>query len=158
MKTFEEKYFNYKLMTETPEAFKIEETGEILKADSPDVIAFVYQISTDSLAYSQKGLRTQHFEIVKFIRGKGADKPVKIKGKFDTDSLFKYDIVTGRIWVDHDKISIWLLPEKQLPELEDDGFLKYIVEQIGLLLGIKTDNYEVELAEVLGSSSKRISF
>lgn len=158
MKTFEEKYFNYKLMMENPEIFKVKETGEVLKTDSPDVIAFVYQISTDSIAYSQRGVQTPHYQILNFIRGKSKDKNVKVKGKFDTDSLVENDIVTGRIWIEHDKMSIWLPPEDKLSELEDIGFFKYIVEQIGVLLGIKIDNYEVELADVLGSASKRISF
>ena len=158
MKSFEEKYFNYKIILESPEIFEVEETGDVLTSESSDVIAFIYQLSTGALSFSKKGIRTPHFEILNHIRGKKKSNHINIKGNFDMDMLYEFDVVTGRMWVDHDKISFWLPPENKLPELEDTGLLRYIVEQIGDLLNIDMNDYEIELSEVLGSSKQRISF
>jgi len=132
--------------------------GEELTPESDDVISFIYQISTDAIIFSPLGMMMPHNIIMGYLQ-RGIPKFMNVKGEFDMGEFIPENIITGRLWVNHDIISIWEYIDGQFSnETMIRKYAKKILKFINQTLYVNVNNYTIEVAEKEGREDSQKIF
>jgi len=159
MQQFNTKFFEFKKLYETPEVFYDDVLDKEHTMQSPDVVTFVYQINENAIAFSETGLFISHADIMKSTKKQSFINKVKYLGEFDIQNLSVDNIITGRLWINHDKISFWDYTNNLLQN--DDIVKKYLLKMskyLNIYLNINVQNYEIEITSVFDNFDKKFSY
>lgn len=144
------------MLYENPEKFGNEKD---LGVDAIDVITFAYQIETGAIIFGNVGQKVMHSELFRYLLMGGGDKNFTIIGEIDDEKLDITDFVTGRLWVNNDKISIWDYSDYH-EQFGDDRYVRELVYKIGKLINkkipININNYEIEVTPAINQSQERL--
>lgn len=149
MQTFNEHFQKYSnLVLETPENFG----GGM---DSPDVITFVLMLNPEGILFSNVGLEISHAKILSFIKLNDTPPYMNSYGKFDSSKILPDNIITGRVWMNSEKIGLWEYVEDHLA---NDSYVRKITEKILKLLikryPININNYKIEVTPVYNQNQE----
>lgn len=159
MKNFNIIWEQYRMFYENPENFGNEEN---LGVDAVDVITFVYQIETDAIIFGNVGQKIMHSEMLRYLIMGGDQKSFNIFGKIDDTKMDITDFVTGRLWINNDKISIWDYSDNY-EQFSNDQYVRSLIYKIGKLINkntpININNYEIEVTpSIKQNEERRLSF
>lgn len=165
---FEQILYEYRLLYENPENYGGDDS---LTIDSNDVVTFVYLINKKSIIFTEPGEFSTHQDLIvelKKLIDREEDFLTDINQKVG-DYIFKGDfrkipkgsitpknLITGRVWINHKKLSIW--------EYTPDFAKKYIgfkdLIQVGKYIGFDVTKFEIELTELnlLGGDAQAAYF
>jgi hypothetical protein len=149
MKAFNDKLQQYSdLVLENPENYG----GGM---DSPDVVTFVLMLNPEGIVFSTVGLEISHAKILSFIKLEHIPPYMNSYGEFDVSKITPDNILTGRVWLNSEKIGLWEYVEDQLV---DDKYVRKITEKILNLLRknhqININNYSIEVTPVYNQNQE----
>ena len=138
------------MLYEDPERFHDTKRNQFYGMGAPDVVAFVYQISTNALVCAKVGTRITHSTILSYIM-KGDVGGMVDEGKlfqyhdFDTKAMTEANLLTGRLWINNSKVAVWDYDG----DFEDDDIIRKhittITKTLNYLIDVPVGDYEIEV-------------
>lgn len=149
MQLFNKRFSKYITLLESPEVW-----GDDTMT-SQDVVVFLYMRNPEGIISTPVSMELSHAQIMNFIAKQKFPEYMEKIGKLSPEGLTEGNIITGRLWLNNEKISIWEYVEGQL---DDDNYVKSEVAKILNLLKknypINVNNYKIQVTPTLNDNER----